>query len=188
MSDRLRARIGAVLLILAGLVFALRLATASHDRAWSAGAAPRSSYALVVGTTYRLSTAAGPNPGVAPPLACTIVPIGPDGATGTPMPLAATALTGDRLTHDVASFVAPFTGSARIECPAGTTVFVDGAEDIGLDVSALLMVIGIALATAGLLLGASAVRAGRPETPAQPGPVTDGRVEGTRIEAAPDVG
>ena len=50
MSDRLRARIGAVLLILAGLVFALRLATASHDRAWSAGAAPRSSYALVVGT------------------------------------------------------------------------------------------------------------------------------------------
>lgn len=189
-GNRMRARVGLALLVLAGLCFCLRLAFPSHDRAWSADAVPRASYDLAAGTQYRLSSVEGPSETSAVPLACTIQNLGADNgrvAGGPVQPLALTALTGDRITHDIATFVAPFTGSARILCAGGPAVFVDGAEDIGRDWNAVLVVAGITLGVGGLLLASSAVTAARPETRPKYGPVPGKGDTGTTVEAAPGV-
>lgn len=186
MSDRLRARTGVALLIAAALCFCLRLAIASHDRAWDADAAPRASYDLVINTQYRLSTVDGPIEAVAQTaLSCTIQAAGTE--PGPVQPLTVQPLTGDRITHDVATFVAPFTGAARIDCSPGPAVFVDGAAGIGMDRSALLMVLGIALGVLGLLLASSAAPATRRETQPKRGPVPASAATGTTVDPAPGV-
>ncbi|MCW2602579.1 MAG: hypothetical protein JWN61_714 [Pseudonocardiales bacterium] len=187
-ADRLRALVGIALLAAAGLCFCLRLATASHDRAWSAGAVPRASYDLVVGTQYRLSSVAGPIEAPHDALVCTIQDLaGAGGSPAAAQSLTLTELSGDRITHDIASFVAPFTGSARIACAGGLAVFVDGAQGAGRDTNGLLVVAGITLGVIGLLLASAAVGARRPETPAKRGSVPAPPAPGTTVEAAPGV-
>jgi hypothetical protein len=185
--DRVRALAGIALLIAAAICFCLRLATASHDRAWSADATPRASYDLLLAQQYTLSSAAGPLAIASAPLSCTIQALGgAGGAPGAVQPLALTVLAGDRITHQLATFVAPFSGSARIAC-ASVAVFVDDATGIGRDLGAVLVVAGIGLGTIGLLLASSTVIARRPETPPKCGPVAVGLSQGTTVDAAPGV-
>lgn len=187
-ADQLRTLIGIVLLAAAALCFGLRLATASHDRAWSAEASPRASYDLLVAQQYTLSSVAGPPETATAPLSCTIRSLDGPGATpGGSQPLALTPLSGDRITHNIATFIAPFTGSAQITCAPGPAVFVDDAQGVGRDDNAELMVIGIGLGVLGLLLASSAVVARRPETPSDSGSVAAGASTGTTVEAATGV-
>lgn len=183
---RLRALVGIALLAVAALCFCLRLTTASHDRAWSADASPRASYDLLASRQYTLSSVAGPTQSTAAPLSCTIRSEGPPGsAPGAAQPLALTMLPGDRVTHGIATFIAPFSGSAHIACARGPAVFVDDAEGLGRDSNAELVLIGIGLGVVGLLLASSAVVVRRYDIPPEPGSVAAGTPTSTRVGTAP---
>jgi hypothetical protein len=89
-------------------------------------------------------------------LQCAIAPAG--GATDG---LAITAEdAGSKATNQIASFIAPFTGTAHIYCTSLPPIFVDDADDAAADVSGWWLVLATICLTIGLPMLLSVLRRG----------------------------
>lgn len=180
-AQRARSVAGLALLALAALAFCLRPVVGQHDRAWSADARPASSYELVAGRLYHLSSVEGPTGAAQAPLSCTWRPMGGAQTAGAAAPLATTPGSVERVTHVIASFVAPATGQVQVACAGLGAVFIDDVQGLGRDRSSLLLLIGTALGVAGLCLAASGVRSPRAQPRPGSGPAT-GPVPGSTVQ------
>jgi hypothetical protein len=151
-----RLAAGVALLLLALVLFGgSRVVAAGQQHAYDPAATPPPSYRLTAGQTYQLSSARPvaelKQAGVLPNLACFIT-----SGSGTPTPLALASTTDDdRNLHIFATMVAPSTGQFRLSCTGIAEVFVDDADDAEPDLSALLVLLSIAVGLLGVIAACS---------------------------------
>lgn len=147
---------GVALLLLALVLFGgSRVVAAGQQHAYDPAATPPPSYRLTAGQTYQLSSARPvaelKQAGVLPNLACFIT-----SGSGAPTPLALASTTDDdRNLHAFATMVAPSTGQFRLSCTGIAEVFVDDADDAEPDLSALLVLLSIAVGLLGVIAACS---------------------------------
>lgn len=157
-----RGALAAVALLVAvscGSLAWIFAATESH--AYAHGPAPQTVH-LTSGHQYLLSVPGGYRALVkranvqAPQCTYTL-----ESAAGgaTTLPLAVDPFGADtKATNAVGVFVAPTTGEARVECLGWGAVYVDDADDSGVDVSTLLVAVASVALLAAIGLGLSALR------------------------------
>lgn len=147
-----RVLAGAVLLILACLLFAAsRVVAAGQRHAYDPGAVPEAGYAVTAGRTYQLSASRSvaelKKAGLLGDLPCFTT-----SATGEQNPLALTSLADDdRNLHQFATFLAPVTGSIRVSCTGIADVFIDDADSAAPDRSALLVLLSAGVGLLGVI-------------------------------------
>jgi hypothetical protein len=156
-----RILVTGTLLVLAGLaswaLYAVAARTEPH--AYARGEAPPATARLVQGHTYWISIPGGVRSearlGLDPSaLQCTAAAAG-----RSPGALKVTPQAADtKATDQIASFVAGFSGSARIECSGIGAVYVDNAADAAFDWSGFWLVLASALLVVGLPLTLAGLR------------------------------
>lgn len=156
------ATAAAAVLLLGGLLLLglYRVVGGTEHHAYAPGASPPRSVELTTGHVYHLSVPGGVKAlhehGLAQgTLRCTLT-----AGDATPLPLALNAEPdGSRATNVIASFTAPFTAPARVDCAGWGSVFVDDAEDSAADIAGWFLLAAIVALTLGSGVGLSAVRA-----------------------------
>lgn len=157
----------AVVLIVLGLVcWALyRFAATGERHSFTPGSISPAYVHLTAGETYSLGVRGGVDELKRQridltTLSCSFAPRG-----GSAEQLAITAERPEtKATNQVATFVAPVTGRAHVECAGVTDVFVDDADDTSADLSGLWLVLASIALAIGLPLLFSVMRtaSGRP--------------------------
>ncbi len=172
-SARLARRaFAAVVLAVLGLGFVVLyfLGIGGERHSWVAGAAPQGAVELTAGRTYSLGIHGGvaelARRGVQPAaLTCSYTP-----AAGATRQLQVTPLDAStRALDEIATFIAPLTGPARVACDGVGNVYVDNAGNAGADRAGWFLLAGTVALTVGLPLLLSVLRQGGTRvTPAEP--------------------
>lgn len=158
---RERSTVAAVVLILGGLLLLglYRLIGGTEQHAYAPGATPPNGVHLTAGHVYRLAVPGGVKALNAHGLAqstlrCTVA--GQDGAF---VPLTVAPESDDtRATNVVASFTAPISGAAHVDCTGWGAMFVDDADGAPADVAGWCLLASILALTIGVGLALSAAR------------------------------
>jgi hypothetical protein len=162
-SPTARAGIGgrgllAIALIVLAAVFAVlyRVENSSEDHSYNSGATPPLTVHVTLGRQYEISTPGGPKALTARvgagSLNCNYTAVNGSSTDA----LDTTRLDdGTRTTHAVGTFIAPVTGSVRIECRALTATFIDDADDVSGDPAGLFLLLCTICLTVGAMLGLS---------------------------------
>jgi hypothetical protein len=148
----------AIGLIVLAAVFAVlyRVENSSENHSYNSGATPPLTVHITLGRQYEISTPGGPKALSARvgagSLNCNYTAVN---GTSTDA-LDTTRLDdGTRTTHAVATFIAPVTGSVRIECRALQSTFIDDADNVGGDPAGLFLLLCTICLTVGAMLGLS---------------------------------
>jgi hypothetical protein len=148
----------AIGLIVLAAVFAVlyRVENSSEDHSYNSGATPPLTVHVTTGKQYEISTPGGPKALTARvgsgALNCNYTPVNGNSTDA----LDTTRFDdGTRTTHAVGTFVAPVTGSVRIECRALTTTFIDDADNVSGDPAGLFLLLCTICLTVGAMLGLS---------------------------------
>lgn len=152
-----RRGIAAIVLVVLGLLLWLgyRLAEGSEGHAYVEGATPPSDYALTAGDTYSISVPGGVDRADFPAvLSCSVTPAGGESATVE----VTREGDGSRALNQIGRFVAPTSGRAAVSCSTLPPVFVDDADDTGLDLAGLCLVLACLALAVGLPLLLSSLR------------------------------
>lgn len=144
------------------------LRSGTEDHSYSRNPIPPTTVHITLDKTYGIAIPGGVQAeqdlGLDPgSVRCTV-----SAASGATNPLPVTAEgTDTKATNQIASFLAPFTGRAHVQCQGLPPVFVDNADDASADVSGIWLVLATIALTVGVPLVISALRsAGRPRAAA----------------------
>lgn len=173
----------AIVMLIAALLFAglYRVADGAEKHSYNVGAIPPATVKLTAGRTYEISLRGGRAAlearGFSPKdVRCSWSL----GSTDVWQPLTVTPLSEDvRPTHAVATFVAPVSGSVRIDCAEWGAVYVDDADNSGWDYAGLFLVLTAVCLFLFVALGASALYARSARA--------SGSGDGDEVERAVDV-
>jgi hypothetical protein len=169
-----RFAVAGVLLVLLGLGFwtLYWLRSGTEDHSFSRNPIPPTDVHLTKGKTYDLAVPGGvpaeQSLGLDPAsVQCTITASGAAGGTELAvLPESATT----KATNQIASFIAPFTGRAHVQCRGLPPVFIDNADDAPADLSGLWIVLSTVALTVGIPLLISALRSAGQPRPVAPAP------------------
>lgn len=158
---RSRTKLVGVVLVVVGLaLLALyRLTIGNEPHSYADGSSAPTRVQLRAAQNYSIGIAGGVGEmkrlGIDPAvLACTI---GYPSTSNKPLKIAADA-ADTKATNQIATFTAPLSGRAHVECSGLPPVFVDNAEDAGFDTADLFLVLACLALAVGAPLLMSALR------------------------------
>jgi hypothetical protein len=167
------ATAGLVLILLGATLWILYRYQSGRERhSYTTGGAPPATVHLTAGHTYWLSIAGGVDREVALGLDPRALQCTQTGAGSAPRVLVLSPESADtKLTHQIASFVAPLTGDVHVDCDRLGAVYIDDADNsydyagLWLVLTSIALAIGIPLSLAPVVVGArrpTTVEAGDP--------------------------
>ncbi|MDT4924406.1 MAG: hypothetical protein QOG01_2119 [Pseudonocardiales bacterium] len=170
----MRTATAGLLLIVLGAAFWIlsRYQSGREQHSYSSGGAPPATVHLTQGHTYWLSIAGGVQREVTLGLDPAALQCTQTGAGSAPRVLVVSPEAADtKLTHQIASFVAPLTGDVHVGCDGLGTVYIDDADNsydyagLWLVLAAITLTIGIPLSLAPVVVGTRRSATTEPEDP-----------------------
>lgn len=152
----------AVVLLLAAVLFGglYRVADGLEKHSYNSGAVPPDTVELTQGRTYQISVPGGRKALAKRGISTAAAQCSVTQPSGVSQHLSVTLLSSDvRPTNAIATFVAPVSGSVRLDCGQWGAVYVDDADNAGWDYAGLFLLLTAICLTLAVALGLSALYA-----------------------------